>query len=313
MSPSPLVTVVVLSYNRLSELERCLESIRAQDYPRVETIVVDNHSEDDVAGLARRFGDAVRLIELPENLGPCAARNAGIRAAGGEILITLDNDVRFASPGEISGVVEAFAAHPGYHVLAFRICDAGSGRLRVREWCHPRDWRRYQLAEFETSFFGEGASAYRREVFEQAGLYWERLFIGCEGWDLGLRILGSGYRILYCPSVCVLHSMSPETRAAERPFYFYTRNYIWIAYKDYRFFAGVRYLVPKLLMMALFSLRAGRVRAFLRGVWHGVRALPSIAPRTPMDAAASRRLARLESTRPNAWRRLQRHSAGSQL
>jgi GT2 family glycosyltransferase len=308
-----MVTVVVLSYKRLDELERCLDSIRAQDYPRIETIVVDNHSEENVAGVVQRYGDGVRLIELPANLGPCGGRNAGIRAARGTILITLDNDVRFATPAEVSRTVEAFDAHPDYHVLAFRICDAGSGKLRIREWCHPRDWRRYHQTEFETSFFGEGASAYRREVFEEAGLYWEPLFIGCEGWDLGLRILSHGFRILYCPAVSVLHSMSAETRAPERPFYFYTRNYIWIAYKDYRLWAGLRYLLPKLLMMLLFSLRAARPRAFLRGMWDGVRALPAIFPRTPMGRDASATLARLESTRPNLVRRLQRHSAESQL
>ena len=186
MKSQPLVSVIVLNYKRLNELAVCLDSALRQDYGNLEIIVVDNHSEEDVAGLVRSRSSSIRLIELPANLGACGGRNAGIREARGEILITIDNDVSFLSSNEASKVVEAFEEHPEAHVLAFRICDAGTGKLRVREWCHPRDWREFSETEFETSFFGEGASAFRREVFDVAGLYWEPLFIGHEGDELGL-------------------------------------------------------------------------------------------------------------------------------
>ena len=133
MTAQPLVSVIVLNYKRLHELERCLDSIVIQDYPNIETIVVDNHSEEDVASVVRVRGQAMRLIELPANLGPCGGRNAGIREARGEFIVTIDNDVSFPSAFEVRRVVEAFESHPGFHVLAFRICDAGTGKLRVRE------------------------------------------------------------------------------------------------------------------------------------------------------------------------------------
>ncbi len=313
MNPEPLVSVIVLNYKRLKELARCLDSVVQQDWPKLEIIVVDNHSEEDVASLARSKSAAIRLIELPANLGSCAGRNAGIREARGEIIITIDNDVSFLSPSEVRKVVKAFAEHPGIHVLAFRICDEDTGELRIREWCHPRDWKAFGDTEFETSFFGEGASAFRREVFEVAGLYWEPLFIGNEGYDLALRLLDRGYRILYYPRVRVSHSMSPETRSKSRPFYFYTRNYIWIAYKDHAFREGVRYLAPKLLMMLFFSIREWNPTAFLRGAWAGVTTLKRIRPRTPTGAATFEYLAAVERWRPIWLRRLSRHRIGTQL
>jgi len=313
MNLEPLVSVIVLNYKRLNELAECLDSVLRQEYGNLEIIVVDNHSEEDVAGLVHARSSAIRLIELPANLGACGGRNAGIREARGQILITIDNDVSFASPFEVSKVVESFEEHPEVHVLAFRICDVGTGKLRVREWCHPRDWRRFSEAEFETNFFGEGASAFRREVFDVAGLYWEPLFIGHEGYELGLRVLDHGCRILYCPRVSVCHSMAQETRSSSRPFYFYTRNYIWIAYKDCGFLEGARYLIPGLLMMAFFSLRACRPAPFLRGVWEGLRGLKRIDPRTPTRAEAFVYLAELESWRPSWLRRLARHKLETQL
>jgi GT2 family glycosyltransferase len=313
MSWEPLVSVIVLNYKRLPELACCLDSISQQEYPNIETIVVDNHSEEDVAGVVQSRHSVTRLIELPENLGPCGGRNAGIREARGQVLITIDNDVSFASPFEVARAVKAFDEHPNVHVLAFRICDAATGKLRVREWCHPRDWREFGDTEFETDFFGEGASAFRRGVFDTVGLYWEPLFIGHEGYDLGLRILDHGYRILYCPQVSVRHAMSLATRSKARPFYFYTRNYIWIAYKDHRFWPGLRYLVPKLLMMLFFSVRAGKPLPFLRGIWDGARGLQRIMPRTPASYHTLVYLSELERSRPAFWRRLRRHRLETQL
>lgn len=313
MRAQPLVSVIVLNYKRLHELEHCLASIAIQDYPNIETIVVDNYSEEEVASVVHAQGRAMRLIELPANLGPCGGRNAGIREAHGEIIFTIDNDVRFLTPLEVSHAVKAFEEHPEIHVLAFRICDADTGRLRLREWCHPRDFQEFGEKEFETNFFGEGASAFRREVFDVIGLYWEPLFIGHEGYDLGLRLLDHGYRILYCPRVTVAHSMSHETRSKSRPFYFYTRNYIWIAYKDHGFREGVRYLVPRLLMMFFFSLRAWRPMLFVKGVWEGVRGLKQIKPRTPTRRATLVYLAELERQRPTWFRRYARHRLQPQL
>src|SRR5947209_2319016 len=238
MTPSPLpesprVSVVILNYKRLRALEQSIQSVLMQSYANREIIVVDNHSEEDVASLVRHLDPGIKLIELPENRGTCGGRNAGIREAHGDIIITLDNDVHFSSPFELTKVVAKLQQRPDIHVLAFQMCDADSGNIRVREWCHARHWTKFGQTEFETFYFVEGACAVRREVFDQAGNYYDALFIGCEGHDLALRMLDHGFRILYCPNIRVLHLMSAETRTSDRPYFFYTRNYIWIAFKDY--------------------------------------------------------------------------------
>src|SRR4051812_38565318 len=134
MTHEPLVSIIVLNYKRLEELRHCLESVARQEWTNLETIVVDNHSEEDVGSVVRAAGAPIRLIELPSNAGSCAGRNAGIRQARGEIIITIDNDVSFLTPYEVGKVVKAFEEHPGVHVLAFRIADAQTGKLRLREW-----------------------------------------------------------------------------------------------------------------------------------------------------------------------------------
>ena len=309
---SPLVSIVILNYKRLSALEQALQSVVAQPYPRKEIIVVDNHSEEDVAGMVRKYGPDVRLIELAANLGACGGRNAGIRAAQGQLVITLDNDVSFISPDAVDNVVRMFDEHPDYHVLAFQVRDAQTGQLRVREWCHPKDWRQFADVQFATNFFVEGAAAYRRVVFENAGLYFEPLFVYHEGWDLGLRILNQGYRILYTPEIQVHHLMSAEGRANSRPYFLFTRNYIWVAYRDYPVWAGLRFVSFRLAMMAYFALRKGHLSTFLEGIWEGIRGCRQIE-RVPVHRNTIKYVNSLERERPNIFARYARHRTAPQL
>ena len=311
---SPLVSVVILNYKRRDALVRVLESVRRQDYRRPEIIVVDNNSQDDIGEFIRAYAPEVELIELKENLGACGGRNAGIARARGAIVVTLDNDIFFESTSELSEIVRTFDLRPDVHVLAFYLGDADTGKVRSREWCHPRNMTENSLAEFETDYFVEGAAAYRREVFSEAGNYYEPIFLGCEGHDLALRILDRNFRILYTPQIRARHLMSAQTRSSERTFYIYTRNYIWIAYKDYHFLEGMRFLVPKLAMMAYFSIRVGQLGAYLRGVKAGFAGLRRVrSDRTPISRSTEIYLAKLEKMRPNLLVRFARHRASPQI
>ena len=311
---TPLVSVIILTYKRRQAFELALDSVLQQEYPNREIIVVDNHSEEGIEGLVRARDPNIRLIQLGENLGSCGGRNAGIREARGDILITLDNDVNFSTPFELTKIVKTFRERPDIHVLAFQLCDAETGELRLREWCHPRRWKEFGQSEFETHFFVEGAAAYRREVFQVSGLYYEPLFIYCEGFDLALRFLDHNFRILYTPHIRVRHLMSPETRTRSGPYYFFTRNYIWIAYKDYRLLDGLRFLLPKMAMMLYFTVRSACLGAFLRGVRDGVAGLSRMRrDRTPVSNATLKYLAELEKHRPGVLFRLARHKLRPQL
>lgn len=311
---TPLVSIVILNYKRREALEKSLGSALAQEYPNLEIIVVDNASNDGIRDYVTAHAPNIKLIELSENSGACAGRNAGIRKALGKIIITLDNDIYLGSTFEIRKVVRTFQKRPDIHLLALQLRDARTGGLRLREWCHPRFWKDYGEKEFETNFFVEGACAYRREVFQGAGMYYEPLFIGVEGHDFALRALDHGYRILYCPQICAYHLMSPLTRTPDRPYYFYTRNYIWIALKDFRLGAGLMFLIPKLLMMFYFALRARRFKAFLRGINDGLRGLLRVRrERTAVSAATKKYLDELEEGRPNWLVRLGRHRLEPQI
>ncbi|MBD1580964.1 glycosyltransferase family 2 protein [Pseudoalteromonas sp. S16_S37] len=87
------ISVVIPLYNKARFVSRALESIFAQTKQPLEVIVIDDGSSDDgVEVVERLFGDKVRLIKHPKNLGVSQARNSGILEASGEFIAFLDAD-----------------------------------------------------------------------------------------------------------------------------------------------------------------------------------------------------------------------------
>lgn len=92
MSESRLASVVIPAFEAERFLGEAIESVLAQDYSPVETIVVDDGSGDGTAAVARSYaGRGVTVIEQ-ENRGPAAARNRGFAASRGEFVAFHDAD-----------------------------------------------------------------------------------------------------------------------------------------------------------------------------------------------------------------------------
>jgi GT2 family glycosyltransferase len=101
----PKVSVVVCAYNAASTLEDCLSSLERLTYPRYETIIVNDGSQDATGEIARRH-PSMRLIEVP-NGGLSRARNIGLAHATGEIVAYTDADVR-VEPDWLTYLVQPF-------------------------------------------------------------------------------------------------------------------------------------------------------------------------------------------------------------
>jgi GT2 family glycosyltransferase len=89
----PKVSVVVASYNGDRTLKACLDSLQQLKYPSFEVILVDDGSTDTTRQIAF-LNPQVRFILHERNLGLSAARNTGIAAANGEIIVFVDSDCR---------------------------------------------------------------------------------------------------------------------------------------------------------------------------------------------------------------------------
>jgi glycosyltransferase involved in cell wall biosynthesis len=109
---TPLVSVVVPTYDRPEKLRAAVESVAAQTYPNIELLVVDDCSPTparSVLASAAPESLSYTCIRHDENRGANAARNTGIRAADGDIVSFLDDDDRW-DPAKTTVEVEAFAS-----------------------------------------------------------------------------------------------------------------------------------------------------------------------------------------------------------
>ena len=101
MTANPFISVIVPVFNGAQFLPICLNELLASDYEDFELIVVDDASNDRSVEVANEFG--VKVVRLPHRSGAAAARNAGSKAARGDIFLFVDADVQ-VRPDTISRV-----------------------------------------------------------------------------------------------------------------------------------------------------------------------------------------------------------------
>lgn len=91
---SPLISVIITTYNSGQYLVEALESALAQQYVKCEIIIIDDFSKDNTVSILAGYAgnDKVRIIRHSKNRGPAASRNSGIKASRGEFLAFLDAD-----------------------------------------------------------------------------------------------------------------------------------------------------------------------------------------------------------------------------
>jgi len=113
----PLVSIVTPAYNAARYLEDLIRSVEAQDYPRIEHIVIDDGSNDDGATVALlRRHPGVRWWSR-ENRGQYATLNEGVRAATGEFVTIISADDTYADSGAIGEMARFLASHPSHDVV----------------------------------------------------------------------------------------------------------------------------------------------------------------------------------------------------
>jgi len=120
----PSVSLVIPAYNEEEYLPLCLESIKRQDYAEeYEVIVVDNASTDNTAKIALDWG---AKVVYESKRSPACARQKGVEAAKGEIIVFIDADTQ-APTCWLSTIVSRFVREPDTVVVSgpYAYCDAG--------------------------------------------------------------------------------------------------------------------------------------------------------------------------------------------
>lgn len=175
----PLVSVVIPTYNSERTLQLCLESIKNQTYPNVETILVDRYSQDRTVRIAERFNARVLSLMCERS----SAKNLGGKEARGEFIFFVDSDMEL-TPKVIEECIVT-CLQKDMHAIIIPEISVGEGVLaQCREI--EKETREAQKLSGIPRFF-------RKEIFHSVGGFDEKLVYG-EDLDLYTRIKSRGLK-----------------------------------------------------------------------------------------------------------------------
>ena len=229
------LSIVIVNWNTREMLRNCLDSIPVQHRGlRVETIVIDNASEDGSGTMVSTEFPGVHLIQNTENLGFATATNQGLRIASGRHMLLLNSDTL------VHGVVLADSvrymdAHPDVGMMGCKVLNEdgttqmtcsrfpsffnlvlqtfGLNRLQRPRWLQRYqmlDWNRNDEREVEVI-----SGCYllvRRETLQRIGLLDEAFFLYGEETDWCRRCAADGWKLTFAPVGCITHLGSGSSR-----------------------------------------------------------------------------------------------------
>jgi GT2 family glycosyltransferase len=200
------VSLIIPTYNRGEVLANTIDMALAQDYPDYEVIVVDQSTSPSVnANQYARYGDRIRFLTLPRPSMP-GARNAGVMAAHGEIVIFIDDDVVFGSDF-VAGHVRGYD-DPSVGGVTGLTCPARctNDEEVMAEMCTLYALKAIPPAGTADVEWVVGCnSSYRRSLLLEAGLYDERFKSQCDDSDISVRVRQSGHRLLLDTRFRLIH------------------------------------------------------------------------------------------------------------
>jgi GT2 family glycosyltransferase len=252
-----LASVVIPNWNGFDHLPDCLQALAAQTMTLFEVVVADNGSDDGSLAYLSEGWPRIRVVELGENRGFPAACNAGIRASSGAYVVLLNNDTA-VEPDWLERLVAAMDAHPDFAWGSSRLvryddpATIDSAGHTYSIWVGAA----HNIGEGEPAsahatggrIFGATAAAsiYRRELFDDIGMFDDEFFFIHEDTDLDLRANIAGHRCLYVPEAVVRHKRGASYEVDPRIHLMGVRNRIW-ATRSLPPGALVLWIVTKLL------------------------------------------------------------------
>ncbi|MBW4682793.1 MAG: glycosyltransferase [Microcoleus vaginatus WJT46-NPBG5] len=202
----PEVSVIVPIYNGEADLPDLLNCLRSQTYPThlVEYLLVDNNSSDGTGTLIAAGGEGFHHLSENQIQSSYAARNAGIRAATGDILAFTDADCR-PNPNWLHSLIQPFVKQ-NVGIVAGEI-EALAGKTLLEKYASRQDTlsQKHTLAHPFCPYGQTANLAIRRQVLAEVGLFRPYLTTGGDA-DICWRILRqTHWQLEFAPEAIVQH------------------------------------------------------------------------------------------------------------
>ena len=292
----PLVSVTIVTWNSGKDILNCLASVRKQDYPRVEIIIVDNASDDTTIRLVEEHFPDVPIIRNQVNKGFSSGQNQAINASSGDFILLLNPDV-VLSEDYVSLMVKAAEIHPSigmvtgklwrYNKKSGPIIDT-TGIILTRNNRHlDRGFDTVDKGQYDGPSLVFGVSGccafFKREMLEDIAFEGEYLdedfFAYREDVDLAWRAQWRGWKVLYIPQARGFHTrrVHPENRNELPPLinYHSSKNRFLLRIKNQPLKLMLRFIVPTTWRdLQLLAQLLGREWSSIPALFDVVKLLP---------------------------------------
>lgn len=268
----PKISIVTPSFNQSAFVEEMLLSVKEQNYPCVEHIVVDGASTDQTVEILRRYAGTpgwghLHWISEPDH-GQTDALNKGFRMATGNIVGWLNSDDRYR-PGCFSMIVQEFAKHREADVIYgdYTWMDEKGHVKRIRR---EIEFSEFVLAYHRVLYVASVSTFFRRRLFEE-GNWLDDSFEFAMDYEFFLRLVSKGYRFHHLRSVLAdfrWHSQSKSTTKCQQQFA--DHDAIALIYSPLlRKMQGTPYQKPALAILRVAAATIRYSKKLLQGCYFG--------------------------------------------
>lgn len=229
LSKLPLVSIVIVNWNRKKDLEECLNSVYSQSYDNLEVVIVDNHSTDGSVDMVREKFPLSKLIIMPDSsYGACETFNIGFSSAGGEYIVVMDNDAETVDKDVIKNIVELFQNDQNLGIISCNVINFYTGKSE----CQPVEklgiepqYSVNNLVYYPYYDFHGAGAGLNTKMLNDVGYYDKSLFIYGNEKDLSARALIKGYELNFYPTIKFYHKLKNQSRPSARSIYYLTKNF----------------------------------------------------------------------------------------
>ena len=230
----PKVSVLIPNKDHIGELSVCLDSLlKTNTYQNLEIVIIENNStEEETFAYYDSIKDPrVKVVKFKGEFNYSAINNFGAANASGELLLLLNNDTQVLSPDSLKELVTS-ALRPGCGASGAMLyypdgtIQHGGVIIKIGGFAANALWSLtdrdetyfpYSVTTREMTACTAACLMIRREAFDKAGGFDEKLAVALNDVDLCLRIRRAGYKILFDPEARLTHFESKSRGLEDDP------------------------------------------------------------------------------------------------
>lgn len=251
------ISVVILSYNSASYIDKCINSIMAaisSDKYSFDIYIIDNGSKDGstekLLSFQARYPDRIKLKFFSENTGTTRSRNYALNQINSRYVLVLDSDAYINSEA-IDHLYNTLHNDPTIGMIVPRVIYP-SGNFQKSTDAFPtlsNKFMRYFFLKsdeknspmknlttpIEVDYAISAFWLFRGELITKVGTLDENIFYSPEDVDYCIRIRKGGYRIVYDPAVCIVHDAQEISRKKLNLFFFSHLKGLFYLFKKHHY------------------------------------------------------------------------------